>query len=185
LLQINNGKEMLFYVIKHLPRDLDLILGQEWLLQNDYVMTCSKVIPPLSESLVQIPTTEKGIRFVEKQELLPGVYCGTSLSLCQEGYFPCLILNLTQSPITQIPFPKLEKPPTNKKVPQNYKFNNLERLTKLDEKLRLDHITEGAEAIRVICKEYVDIFKLPGDKLTVTNAAVHSIPTPSIPELSL
>ena len=41
---------------------------------------------------------------------------------------------------------------------------------------------EGADAIRVICKEYVDIFKLPGDKLTVTNAAVHSIPTPSIPE---
>ena len=172
----------LMIIIKHIPRDLDLILGQEWLLQNDYVMTCSKAIPPLSGSLVQIPTGEKGIIFVDKQELLPGVYCGTSLSLCQERYFQCLVLNLTQSPITQIPLPKLEKPPTIKKASQNYKFNNLEHLAKLDEKLRLDHIMEGADAIRVICKEYVDIFKLPGDKLTVTNAAVHSIPTPSIPE---
>ena len=64
---------MLFYVIKHLSRNLDFILGQEWLLQNDYVMTCSKAIPPLSESLVQIPTRENGIRFVDKQELLPGI----------------------------------------------------------------------------------------------------------------
>ena len=45
---------MLFYLIKHLPRHLDLILGQEWLLQNDYVVTCCKAIPPLSESVVYL-----------------------------------------------------------------------------------------------------------------------------------
>ena len=118
---------MIFYVIKHLPRDLDLILGQEWLIQNDYVMTCSKAIPPLSGSIIQISARGKGIRFVNKQELLSGVYCGTSLSLCQEGYFQCLILNLTQSPITQIHLPKMEKPPTIKKVSQNCKSNNSER----------------------------------------------------------
>ena len=57
---------MLFYLIKHLPRNLYLILRQEWLLHNDYVVTCSKAIPPLSESVVKIPTKEKGIRFVDK-----------------------------------------------------------------------------------------------------------------------
>jgi hypothetical protein len=46
----------------------------------------------------------------------------------------------------------------------------------------LDHIKEGADTIRTICRECIDIFKLPGDKLTATNAAVHCIPTPGIPE---
>jgi hypothetical protein len=40
----------------------------------------------------------------------------------------------------------------------------------LNENLRLDHIKEGANEIRKICEEYVDIFKLPGDALTATNA---------------
>ena len=35
LLQINDSEEMLFYLIKHLPRNLDLIFGQEWLCKND------------------------------------------------------------------------------------------------------------------------------------------------------
>ena len=94
-----------------------------------------------------------------------------------------LVLNLTQFPIAQIPLPKLEKPSKIKRIPENCKlFNSSESLAKLSENLRLDHITEGADTIRTICKEYVDIFKLPGDKLTVTNAAVHSIPTTSKPE---
>jgi hypothetical protein len=67
-------------------------------------------------------------------------------------------------------------------------FGNLtrERETKriklLNEKLRLDHITEGANNIRKICEEYADVFKLPGDSLTATTATEHSIPTPSIPK---
>jgi hypothetical protein len=61
-------------------------------------------------------------------------------------------------------------------------LNNAERISKLNEKLRLGHIVEGADEVRAICREYADIFKLPGDKLTATSAAVHSILTPSIPE---
>jgi hypothetical protein len=61
-------------------------------------------------------------------------------------------------------------------------LNNTERIAKLKEILRLDHIVEGADSIRSICVEYADVFKLPGDKLTTTNAATHSIPTPEVPE---
>jgi hypothetical protein len=46
----------------------------------------------------------------------------------------------------------------------------------LKEYLRLNHITEGAEEIKKICEEYVDIFKLPGDSLTATTATEHTIP---------
>jgi hypothetical protein len=44
----------------------------------------------------------------------------------------------------------------------------------------LTHIKEGEESIRQICTEYIDVFKLPGDKLTSTSAIEHYIPTPSI-----
>jgi hypothetical protein len=60
--------------------------------------------------------------------------------------------------------------------------SNSERVTKLNEKLRLAHIVEGADEVKAICKEYNDIFKLQGDKLNVTSAATHSICTPSVPE---
>jgi hypothetical protein len=43
-------------------------------------------------------------------------------------------------------------------------------------------VVEGAKEIREICEEYADVFKLPGDMLTATTAAQHSIPTPSVPE---
>jgi hypothetical protein len=64
MLQVNDSKEMLFYVVESLPRNLDLIMGQEWLMENDYVMTCPKIILPVSESVVKMPTRERGIRFV-------------------------------------------------------------------------------------------------------------------------
>jgi hypothetical protein len=88
---------------------------------------------------------------------------------------------MTQSHVTRLP--RLEKTPTIKTGSHNFKLvNNAERIAKLNENLRLDHIVEGADAIRALCKEYADIFKLPSDKLTATGAAMHRIPTPSIPE---
>jgi hypothetical protein len=51
----------------------------------------------------------------------------------------------------------------------------------LQEQLRLAHVKEGEQEIRHICAEYVDVFKLPGDKLTATSAVKHYIATPTIP----
>jgi hypothetical protein len=47
--------------------------------------------------------------------------------------------------------------------------------------LCLAHVKEGEQEIRQICAEYVDVFKLPGDKLTATSAIKRHIPTPTIP----
>jgi hypothetical protein len=44
MLQINDSGEILFYNVESLPRSLDLILGQQWLLRNDYFMTCPNTI---------------------------------------------------------------------------------------------------------------------------------------------
>jgi hypothetical protein len=59
MLQVNDSKEMLFYIVESLPRNLDLIMGREWLIENDYVMTCPKIILPFSESVVKMPTRER------------------------------------------------------------------------------------------------------------------------------
>ena len=52
----------------------------------------------------------------------------------------------------------------------------------LQENLRLEHVKEGENQIRNLCIEFLDIFRLPGDKLTSTKSAVHYNPTPSIPK---
>jgi hypothetical protein len=47
--------------------------------------------------------------------------------------------------------------------------------------LRCAHLKEGEQETEQICAEYVDVFKLPGDKLTATSAIEHCIPIPTIP----
>jgi uncharacterized HAD superfamily protein len=92
--------------------------------------------------------------------------------------------NLTDHYINVIT-PRLEKPPTgiqNQIFKNQDKTTNIKRVQLLKEKLRLTHIREGADDIRKLCEEYMDIFKLPGDSLTITNATEHSISTPSIPK---
>jgi hypothetical protein len=50
----------------------------------------------------------------------------------------------------------------------------------LQMQLQLAQLKEG-EQERQICTAYIDVFKLPGDKLTATSAVKHYIPTPAIP----
>jgi hypothetical protein len=55
------------------------------------------------------------------------------------------------------------------------------RLAKLREELRTDHLnSEERVSLIKICEEYNDVFHLPGDKLTLTTAAEHATPTPTI-----
>jgi hypothetical protein len=42
-------------------------------------------------------------------------------------------------------------------------------------------LKEGEHEIGTLCTEYMDVFKLPGDKLTATSAIKHYIPTPTVP----
>ena len=88
-------------------------------------------------------------------------------------------LNSTEQRLKHLPqtqeFPKLSG---------QYKGTEKHELNKwsqtLQAQLRLAHIKEGEEEIRQICTELIDVFKLPGDKLTATSAIKHHIPTPSI-----
>jgi hypothetical protein len=104
---------------------------------------------------------------------------------CKDNEFPCLIVNLTDKHVNVVTPPKLEKPPTaiqSRDPGDHSNIASIKRIRLLREKLRLDQMVEGAKEVKEICEEYADIFKLPGDTLTSTTAAEHSIPTPSIPK---
>ena len=188
-LQIENTLEPLMqtcYVVDSLPRNLDVIFGQDWLNNAGYGFQkkTPDIIPPYSERVIKCKTSEKGTRFIEHQILQPGLVCASSLVNCEASEFPCLVINLTDQPICITTSPKLEKPPTMMHRRQEVKIqeSKAKRLQLLNENLRLDHIIEGAVEIKKICEEYVDIFKLPGDSLTATTATEHTIPTPTIPK---
>jgi hypothetical protein len=171
--------------VDSLPRDLDIILGQDWLDNAGYGFQKKTpiIIPPYCEQVIKCKTLEKGVRFIEHQILQPGLICAASLVNCENFGFPCLMINLTDEPICMMTDPKLEKPPTMmRKQELGNQLNKVKRLQLLNENLRLGHIVEGASDIKKICEEYVDIFKLPGDSLTATTAAEHTIPTPTIPK---
>jgi hypothetical protein len=187
-LNIENTLEPLVqkcYIVDSLPRNLDIILGQDWLEQAGFNIKKGTpvIIPPYSEQIIKCKTKERGVRFIEHQLLQPGLIVASSLVNCKNEELPCLVVNLTNKPINVMMEPKLEKPPTSMKN-QNFsdgsKLVNAKRLHSLKEKLRLSHIVEGADEISKICEEYADIFKLPGDSLTATTATEHLIPTPSI-----
>jgi hypothetical protein len=102
------------YVVDSLPRDLDIIFGQDWLDNAGYGFQKKTpvIIHPCSEQVIKCRTSEKGVRFIEHQVLQPGLVCASSLVTCENFEFPCLVINLNDQPICMIASPKLEKPPT-------------------------------------------------------------------------
>jgi hypothetical protein len=73
------------YVVDSLPRNLDTILGQDWLDNAGYGFQKKTpvIIPPYSEQVVKCKTLEKGVRFIEHQILQRGLICAASLVNCK------------------------------------------------------------------------------------------------------
>jgi hypothetical protein len=61
---VNNNGHHKFYVIEKLPRSLDIVLEQDWLIKNHFMLR-KEIIPSFSEKVVQFPTREKGTRYIE------------------------------------------------------------------------------------------------------------------------
>ena len=174
-----------FLVVKLLPRNCDILLGQDWLERFGYyfqIPSLGITLPAYLETVVRIPTTDRGIRLVEAQELQENVFCASSVVECKDSTFLCLVLNLNSTDETLKKFPRTQGlPKLTGKFQGATHTSSHARNQILQSQLRLAHVKEGEEEIRQICAEYMDVFKLPGDKLTSTSAIKHYIPTPSIP----
>ena len=71
-----------FLVVDKLPMNYDLLLGQDWLEKfgfNFQIPALGITLPAYSETLVRIPTQEKGNRLVEDQELQENIFCASSV----------------------------------------------------------------------------------------------------------
>jgi hypothetical protein len=83
------------YVVDSLNRKLDIILGQDWLVESGYNIQKKVlvIIPPYSEQVIRFRTNEKGVCFIEHQLLQPSLIAASSLVNCESNEFPCLVVN--------------------------------------------------------------------------------------------
>jgi hypothetical protein len=138
-----------FLVVDILPINCDILLGQDWLERFGYqfqILSLGITLPAYSETLVRLPTTERGNRLVEAQELQENIFCASSVVECKDASFLCFIANLnsTDQILRQLPqtqdLPKLSG--------RSQKATNMDlhsRNQLLQTQLRLAHIKEGEE----------------------------------------
>jgi hypothetical protein len=110
-----------FLVMDKLPMNYDLLFGQDWLEKFGFNLqkpSLGITLPAYSETLVRIPTGEKGNRLVEAQELQENMFCASSVVECVDISFLCLSVNLNSTEQT----PKLSPDPritqTERAVPK-------------------------------------------------------------------
>jgi hypothetical protein len=83
IINIENTLEPLnqkWYVVDSLPRNLDIILGQDWLDNAGYGFQkkAPVITPPYSEQVVKCKTLEQGGRFIEHQVIQPELKCAAT-----------------------------------------------------------------------------------------------------------
>jgi hypothetical protein len=137
-------------------------------------------LPKRSETIVKLPVEvddnqKEGI--LDKCEIKEGIYVANSLITVRDGYVITSILNTNEHAV-EIPEPKLKVSKfegsvgTGEQGVKRYRDRKPEVLSKL----RFDHLNREEKAmLEQTCSDYQDIFYLPGDELSSTNAVKHSI----------
>jgi hypothetical protein len=140
-------------------------------------------LPKRSEVIVKLPvvagtTLTEGL--IEKKEIQEGVYMAGSLTKVAEGHIITSILNTRDEELEIVaPIVKVEKLMDDEAalasvntLKQKGKF----RESSVLEQLRTEHLNpEEKASLQKICSDYHDVFYLPGDKLSCTDAVKHSI----------
>lgn len=142
------------------------------------------VIKARTEQIIEVDTVEVKDCLVIGGEISKSVFLCSSLSKPSNNKLAVTILNASDSDIEinseQIashindlddyavePFPE-----------GNFEHNDRvpDRLRVLEEHLKLDHLNdEERQSILEICRDFHDLFHLPGDALTTTTATTHKI----------
>jgi hypothetical protein len=135
-------------------------------------------LPQRSESVVKIPIKQGApkVGIVRKQKIREGVFLAEALTRATDGYVMTSILNTNDSEIEiEEPVIELEEVDLDREMDQGcVNYENREKVI-LDQ-LRLDHLNNEERKLLVeTCLTYTDIFYLPGDRLSSTNATRHPI----------
>jgi hypothetical protein len=88
------------------------LLGQDWLERFGYQFQIPNLginLPAYSETLVLFPTTKKGSRLVEAQELQENIFCASSVVECVDSSFICVIINCNSTDEILKKFPQTQE----------------------------------------------------------------------------
>jgi len=136
-----------FLVVKSLPMNCDLLLGQDWLVRFGYqfqIPSLGITLPAYSETVVRVPTAEQGNRLVEAEELQDNIFCALSVVECKDSSFLCLVANLNSTHVTLKKFPRAQAlPKLSGRFQDATSKGSHVRNQILQAQLRLAHIKEG------------------------------------------
>jgi hypothetical protein len=94
--------------------NFDILRGQDWFEKFGYHFQIPELritLPAYSETLVRIPTKEKGTRLIESQELQVNIFCASSVVECVDASFVCLVINSNSIEKTLHTFPQVQDLP--------------------------------------------------------------------------
>jgi len=136
-------------------------------------------LPPRAESIVRIPVTPDSplVGMTSKCEIQEGVILAASLTKVVDGYVMTSILNTNETEVDiQEPLIGLDEVDPVWDKSGSTEFEVQDREGEILTQLRLEHLSAEERKLLVqTCSDYQDIFYLPGDKLSSTGAARHSI----------
>ena len=136
-------------------------------------------LPPRTESIVKVPvkTGSPLVGMTNKCEIQRGVIIAAFLTRVVDGYAITSILNTNDTEVNvQEPLVGLDEVNLTWERDSCTEFESQDREKDIRTQLRLEHLnTEERKLLVQTCLDYQDIFYLPGDKLSSTDAARHTI----------
>ena len=136
-------------------------------------------LPPRAESILKVPVTPGSplVGIKDKCEIQEGVMIAASLTRVEEGYAITSILNTNDTEVNvQELLVELDEVDLTWDRGSSTEFESQDREKQIQTQLRLVHLnTEERTLLVQTCVDYQDIFYLPGDKLSSTDVARHSI----------
>lgn len=188
ILNDNVSLNQSFHIVpSNFPISCDGVLGNDFLTKYNYKLDFSNftiqifqnqtpvhlslqnssiVVPGRSEKLLylQVPFPD-GEFICKSSEIVPGVYIANSITQSVNGVTKVSLLNeISNYNIFPI---------------STWENKIQDRLKSLENEIEISDLNhEEKESVLNLCREYNDIFYLPGDKLSTTNGTTHSITTP-------
>jgi hypothetical protein len=136
-------------------------------------------LPPRTESVVKIPVAPGSplVGITNKCEIQQGVVLAASITKVVDGYVMTSILNTNDEEVElHEPVVELDEVDPAWDESRGNDFESRDRESEILKQLRVEHLDiEERKLLVQTCSDYQDIFYLPGDKLSSTGVARHSI----------
>ena len=136
-------------------------------------------LSPRTESIVRVPVKSGSplVGMTNRCEIQEGVFIAASLTKVMNGYAMTSILNTNDAEVKmQEPLVELDETDPTWDRSCNTEFESQDRERKILTQLSLEQLnTEERKLLVQTCSDYQDVFCLPGDRLSSTDAARHTI----------